>query len=94
MKRFLSLILTVCMVCCLFGACAAKPDLTSQEAYQVVLDSLGDKADTAKDPHIHSGEYRGIPCYNIYVTVDGVSMLYVLSKTGDILHSAQASHSH
>ena len=94
MKRLISLVLTVCMVCCLFGACAAKPDITSQEAYQVVLDMLGDKAETAKNPHIHSGEYRSIPCYNIYVTVDGVSMVYIVSKTGDILHSAQESHRH
>ena len=93
-KSLISLLLVACTLVCLLTACSSKPEITSAQAYQVVLDQLGDEAAHASDPHIHSGEYYGAPCYNIYVTVDGQQMQYIVSKYGDILHSAAANHSH
>ena len=93
-KRLISLLLAICLFACLLTACSSKPEITSAQAYQLVLDQLGDKSAGATDPHIHSGEYYGAACYNIYVTVDGQQMQYIVSKYGDILHSGAAAHSH
>ena len=93
MKRVIALLLMACLLCGLLAACSKK--ITAEEAYQVVLDELGETlAKTAQSPHIHEGTYDGKPCYNIFVTVNGMSMNYIVSQTGKILYQGPGEHSH
>ena len=64
------------------------------EAYDIVLADLGESAALAESPHIHNATYDNKPCFNIYVTVNGVSLNYVISQTGEILYKGAGEHSH
>ena len=87
--------MAVCMLCAVLCACSAKEDITPEEAVEVVMKDLGQLADKASSPHVHEGTYNNQPCYNIYVTVNGVSLTYVISMRGRILYSgAGEAHSH
>lgn len=94
MKKWIALLLVVCIVGGVFAGCKGR--ISEKEAYQVVLDDLGEAAAAkAEDPHIHTASYDNQPCYNIYVTVDGVSWNYVISKTGEIIFKTIGSeHAH
>lgn len=92
-KRLIAILLLVCMVGGILCACKAKK-ITSDEALQIVLEDLGDLAPQAESPHIHTGTYNGKPCYSIYITVNGTSLAYVISETGDILSVGPGDHSH
>ena len=93
MKRVIALLLMACLLCGLLAGCGKK--VTSEEAYQIVLDDLGETlAATAESPHIHEATYEGKPCFNIFVTVNGMSMQYIFSENGKILHKGVGEHSH
>lgn len=93
MKKVIALLLTACLLCGLLAACGKE--ITAEEAYQVVLDDLGETlAATAETPHIHEATYDGKPCFNIFVTVNGMSMQYIVSQSGKILHKGPGEHSH
>ena len=94
MKRVIALLLMACLLCGLFAGCGKK--ITGEEAYQIVLEDLGETlAETAETPHIHEATYEGKPCFNIFVTVNGMSMQYIISQNGKILHKgAGEEHSH
>lgn len=93
MKKLLAILLVAALMCSGFAACGKT--LTADEAYQVVLTDLGDEADHAGEPHIHTGDFNGIQCYNIYVTVDGENYFYAVSMGGTILSKGTgAAHSH
>ena len=87
----------ICLVVCLFGlilcACGKEP-ISSEEAYQVVLADLGEKAALAKEPHIHESTHKNKPCYNIFVTVGEESLVYIVSQTGEIIYQGIGGHSH
>ena len=68
--------------------------ITSNEAFEIVLEDLGLTSQAADSPHIHEGTYEGRPCYNIYVTANGKSLTYVVSTKGEILHKGEGGHSH
>ncbi len=93
MKKVIALLLMACLMCGMLAGCGKK--VTAEEAYQVVLDDLGEAlAATAQTPHIHESTYEGKPCFNIFVTVNGLSMQYIISETGKILHKGPGEHSH
>lgn len=93
MKKVIALLLTACLLCGMLAACGKE--ITAEEAYQVVLDDLGETlAATAETPHIHEATYEGKPCFNIFVTVNGMSMQYIVSQSGKILHKGPGEHSH
>ena len=93
MKKWIALLLLACLVCSLLAGCGKK--ITAEEAYQIVLEDLGETlAATAETPHIHEGTFEGAACYNIFVTVNGLSMNYVVSQTGKLLHKGPGEHSH
>lgn len=92
MKKLVSVLVLVGMLCCLLAACA--PKITAEKAWQLVQEDLGDFAAQAEEPHIHSGIYDNQECYNIFVTVAGESLQYVVSITGKILHKGLGNHSH
>ena len=93
MKILVSLICLAALLCGLLAGCGKK--ITAEEAHQIVLDDLGETlAATAEAPHIHEGTYEGKPCFNIFITVNGMTMQYIVSENGKILHKGAGEHSH
>ena len=86
----------VCVVCIVGLVLLAQSDktITSDEAYKIVLKDLGLTSDQVSNPHIHEGTYKNHSCYNIYVTVNGKSLTYVVSTKGEILYKGEGGHSH
>ncbi|MBO5868527.1 MAG: hypothetical protein J6Q54_06450 [Oscillospiraceae bacterium] len=91
-RRMTALLLMICLLGLMLCACGKT--LTAEEAYQVVLDDLGDRAEEAQEPHIHESTYKKKACYNIFVTVGDESLVYVVSTKGEILHKGIGAHSH
>ncbi len=91
-KKIIALLLLICLAGSVFSACQKKID--EQQAYQIVLEDLGALATKAGTPHIHAGTYDEKPCYNIFITVDGLSLAYVISESGEILHKGPGEHNH
>lgn len=92
-KRLILTFVAVCLICCTLVACG-EPAITAQEAYQVVLNDLGDSAANAQSPHVHEGEYNGKDCYTIYITVGEENLVYSVSFSGEILNKAHGSSGH
>ena len=93
MKKWIALAVLACLLCSMLAGCGKK--ITAEEAYQIVLDDLGETlAATAESPHIHTDTFEDKPCFNIFVTVNGMSMQYMISETGKILHKGAGEHSH
>ena len=91
-KKLISALVLVCMICCLLAACSKS--ITADEAWKIVQEDLGDIAAQAKTPHIHEGTFDNQACFNIFVTVAGESLVYVVSVNGEILHKGLSDHSH
>ena len=93
MKKWIAVLLLVGILCGMLAGCGKK--ITAEEAYQIVLEDLGAAADLAESPHIHEATYENKPCFNIFVTVDGMSLQYIISENGKILHKGAGSeHAH
>ena len=93
MEKVIALLLMACLLCGMLAGCGKK--ITAEEAHQIVLDDLGETmAATAEAPHIHEGTYEGKPCFNIFITVNGMTMQYIVSENGKILHKGAGEHSH
>ena len=88
-----AVVCVVCIVGLIFLAQSEKT-ITSDEAYKIVLKDLGLTSDQVSNPHIHEGTYKNHSCYNIYVTVNGKSLTYVVSTKGEILYKGEGGHSH
>ncbi len=93
-KRLFSIFVLVCLVCGLMCACETETEITTEQAVSIMLEDLGDDAENIGDPHIHTGTYENKNCYNIYITIDGESWVYVISTDGEILAKELGSHSH
>ena len=89
----LALVVVLCLVGVLLLTCG-KESITSDEAVQIVLDDLGLTSDQVETPHVHEDTYENQSCYNVYITANGKSLTYVVSKSGEILHKGEGSHSH
>ena len=68
--------------------------ISSEQAVEIMLNDLGITAEQMGNPHVHEGTYDNQACYNIYVTVNGESLMYIISTTGEILYHGEGSHSH
>ena len=93
-RQLLCILLLICMLSSMMIACDKKEELTADEAYSVVLEDLKISKNDLPEPHIHTGTYGNVSCYNIYITLSGESFLYVVSVYGDILSKGPAEHSH
>lgn len=93
-KRIICVAIVMCLLCTAFAACSTK--LTAEQAYEVVLNDLGEKASMAGQPHIHEGMFGDIPCYNIYVTVGNENWYYAVTTKGEIVNIAlmDSAHNH
>jgi uncharacterized protein YpmB len=95
-KLFISILVLVCVLCItsVILLTCNNGVVSSDEALQVVLEDLGVTSAESVSPHVHEGTYENQPCYNVYVTVNGESLTYVVSTTGEILHKGEGGHSH
>lgn len=93
LKKITALILALCLLGITLCACGAKT-VSSEEAWQIVLEDLGDRAENAAEPHIHEGTYKNKPCYNIFVTVENEPLVYIVTEKGKIVHRGIGAHSH
>ena len=95
-KNTIIILVLVCVVC-LVGVILLTHNngvITSDEAFEIVLDDLGLTSQQVDTPHIHEGTYQNQACYNVYVTANGKSLNYVISTDGKILHKGEGEHSH
>ena len=95
-KTAILIFVLVCVVCLtgvLLLACN-NGVITSDEALEIVCKDLGVTEAEVGTPHIHEDTYQHQPCYNVYVTVNGKFLSYVVSTKGEILHKGEGSHSH
>ncbi len=92
MKKWIAILLLAGVLCGMLAGCTEN--LSAEGAYQVVLEDLGAAAEMAANPHIHEGTYNDKPCFNIFVEVNGVSLQYIVSPSGKILHKGPGEHSH
>ena len=95
-KTTIIAIVVICVVCLAGIILLSKNNKTidSDEAFAIVLEDLGMTESEVGTPHVHEDTYENQSCYNIYVTVNGESLTYVVSTKGEILHKGEGSHSH
>ena len=93
-KRLFSILTLVCLVCSLLCACEKKEEITESQAASIVLEQLGVSAEDVGTPHVHKGTHNNEDCYNVYVTVDGESLVYIVSVYGEVLAMGPGGHSH
>lgn len=84
----------ISILCVALFACQPDKNITAGEAIKIVAEDLGERVNDAKGIHVHEGTYNEKPCYNVYFTLDGESMVYVISKEGELLHKGEGNHSH
>jgi uncharacterized membrane protein YkoI len=89
MKRLIALFLLLALV--LVGCAEKSGPLTAEEAQKIALDHAGVK--NAENVHTHVVSDREHPCYNIHLTIEGVSYEYLIDAiTGEILSHGQGGH--
>ena len=94
LRRTISLLLIAVALLGLLAGCKKSTTISVEEAQQIVLDDLGVLAGQVT-MHPHVGEFKGEPCYCIYVTIDGHTLEYLIdSKTGEILSTKESNHQH
>ncbi len=92
-KRLIAVVSVVCLLLVLLAACGGD-GISMEKAQRIVLKDLGVSANEAT-MHVHIGEYEGMPCYSIYVTVGGKTLEYLVdSQSGEILEVNESNHSH
>lgn len=91
-KRITALVLFVTLILTLFSACGSNNVITQEKAQQIALEHANVKEKDVTDIHIHVIEENGTPCYNIHFTVNGVSMTYNISPTGEVLSAGEGGH--
>lgn len=83
LKRIAAIILLVVMALGLLAGCAEEKEPISQaEAVHIVMEDMGVEEEDDPDIHVHEGTYKNKPCFNVYITVNGVSKTYVLAVNG------------
>ena len=97
LKRIAAIVLLVMMMLGMMTACTeTKEPISQAEAVAIVMADLG--IDNSDNPtiHVHEGEYKNSPCFNVYVTVGNVSKTYVIAVNGgEIIGVMDGSgHSH
>ena len=89
MKKLMVLLLVLAFI--LAGCGDKNGPLTAEDAQQIALNHAGVKS--AEDIHTHvvSGEEH--PCYNIHLTIEGVSYEYLIDGiTGEVLAHGEGGH--
>ncbi len=91
-KRLFAALLLVAMLLSL-AACGSKKSISEADAKKIVLEDLGKAESEVSGMHVHVATHEGVGCYSIHVTVDGVSMEYMIhGATGDIISKGEGGH--
>ena len=93
-RLFVSLILAAVLLSLLTG-CGSKSDaLTKEQAQTIALEQAGLTQSQVTDIHTHIVTEKGIPCYDIHITVGDKEFSYVISAVdGTVLASGnQTGH--
>ena len=89
MKRLIALLLILVLV--LVGCADQDGPLTAEDAQKIALDHAGVKR--AESIHTHVVSDQEHPCYNIHLTIEGVSYEYLIDAiTGEILSHGKGGH--
>ena len=89
MKKLMALLLVLAFI--LVGCAEKSGPLPAEEAQKIALDHAGVKNAENVHTHVVSGEEH--PCYNIHLTIEGVSYEYLIDAiTGEILSHGQGGH--
>ena len=97
LKKSIAVFLLVAILGGMFVACDDQTKgITGDKAVEIALADLGISSNEVDSVHIHEGIHDKQVCYNVYITVDGESLTYVVNKlNGDILDIQEgAAHSH
>lgn len=89
-KKWIALLLLVCILGSMLIGCKGK--ITADEAAQIALAEIG--IQPAEAPHVHESTYENKPCFNVFISVGELSLVYVISDTGNILYSGPSDHHH
>ena len=92
-KRLVCLLILLCLACNILCACAS-PEITDEQAVNIMLEDLGEDAKNTSNLHIHTSTFENEGCYNIYFTLNGESWVYIISVDGEILAKGPGGHSH
>ena len=94
-RRIVAVLMLALLVLGLFAGCQEESEVISQEdAVAVVLEELG-KTEDEVTAHVHVTTHEGMPCWGVYVTVDGQTYLYAVHcETAEILSVQKSDHSH
>lgn len=94
-RRIVAVLALALLVMSLFSGCQEESEIISQEdAVAIVLEELG-KTEDEVTVHVHVTSHDEIPCWGVYVTVDGQTYLYAVHcATGEILSVQNSNHSH
>ena len=94
MKRLVSCLILVSILCAVLCACQPKEAITVDDAIQIMTEDLGEYAVKMENPHIHTGTFDKTECYYIYITLGSVPYVYAISFEGEILYKGLTEHSH
>ncbi len=97
-KRMIAIAVLACMLLALLVGCGSG-NITAEKAEKIALKDLGVSARKADSVDVHTGTFDGMPCYSVYITVDGHHWIYMIDFTnGEILSATESdtghSHSH
>lgn len=91
-KQVIALLMVLCLCIGLFAACGSNDPISQDKAVSIALKEAGYKESQVSDIHIHIIEENGTPCYNVHFTVDGTSLSYNISVSGEILSAGEGGH--
>ena len=91
-KRIFAFLTVLCLCVGLLAACGTNDPISQEKAVSIALKDAGYKEKDVEDIHVHIIEENGAPCYNIHFTVDGVSLSYNISVTGEVLSAGEGGH--
>ena len=94
-QRVFAIMAVAVLLVSLLGACKKDDGVIDQEeALQIVLEETG-LTEAQAHPHVHVATIEGVACWNVYVTVGGKQMQYVVHGiTGEILSVGESTHTH
>ena len=91
-KRLIALLSVLCLCVGMLAGCGSNDPISQEKAVNIALKDAGYTEKQVEDIHVHIVEENGAPCYNIHFTVDGTSLSYNISVSGEILSAGEGGH--
>ena len=92
-KRIMAVLVLVALLLGVFTACGNKTKvLTSEDAQAVAMEQAGLTKDQITDMHTHIVTDNGIPCYNVHITSENGSYVYLIAAAdGTVISGGEGS---